>query len=105
MTCGLRDPSQVEAESPTIADLIKVAETHALLAVAEAPQFSIGQRLARGPAADSGATSLDRAANGQYPAATHPGLGMPNLAPPRRLQHRAEDAARRRKHAVEDVDT
>jgi hypothetical protein len=57
--------SQVDAESRTIADLIKVAETYALLAVAEALQFSL-VKIARGPAADSGATSLDRAANGQY---------------------------------------
>ena len=35
--------SQVEAESLTIAELIKVAETYALLAVAEALQFSLGQ--------------------------------------------------------------
>ena len=56
----------MEAGSLTIADLIKVAETYALLAVAEALQFSLGQGLARGAAADSCATSLDRAANGEY---------------------------------------
>ena len=48
--------SQVEAESRTITDLIKVAETYALLAVAEALQFSL-VKIARGPAADSCAKS------------------------------------------------
>lgn len=48
--------SQVEAESLTIADLIKVAETYALLAVAEALQFSL-VKIARGPAVDSCAKS------------------------------------------------
>ena len=56
----------MEPGSRTITDLIKVAETYALLAVAEALQFSLGQGLARGAAADSCATSLDRAANGEY---------------------------------------
>src|SRR5512133_4368009 len=39
-------------------------------------------------------------------AATHPGLRTPNLAPPHRLQHRAEDAARcRGKHDVSRMST
>ena len=48
--------SQAQAESRTITDLIKVAETYALLAVAEALQFSL-VKIARGPAADSCAKS------------------------------------------------
>jgi hypothetical protein len=39
----------VQAESLTIADLIKVAKTYALLAVAEALQFSLVKIGPRGP--------------------------------------------------------
>jgi hypothetical protein len=41
--------SQAQAESRTITDLIKVAETYALLAAAEALQFSLGQDWPTGP--------------------------------------------------------
>jgi hypothetical protein len=69
----------VEAGSLTIADLIKVAETYALLAVTEALQFSL---VKIGPRARcySCATSLDRAPTSALRAATHPGLRSPNLA-------------------------
>jgi hypothetical protein len=43
-----------------------VAETQALLAVAEALQSGLESGLARGPSADSGAPLLDRSANAQY---------------------------------------
>jgi hypothetical protein len=39
----------VEAESLTIAELIKVAETYALLTVAKALQYSLGQDWPAGP--------------------------------------------------------
>ena len=41
--------SQAQAESRTITDLIKVAETYALLAVAEALQFSLVKIARAGP--------------------------------------------------------
>jgi hypothetical protein len=95
----------VEAESLTIAELIKVAETYALLTVAEALQYSLGQDWPAGPVL----TQVPPCSIGRPTVSTSRSdssrLRTPNLSPPRRLQHRAEEAARcRRRHDVEDVD-
>ena len=52
----------MEAESLTIAELIKVAETYALLAVAEALQFSRGQDWSAGPLLTQSPCSIGRPA-------------------------------------------
>ena len=74
--------SQVEAESLTIAELIKVAETYALLAVAEALQFSLGQDWPAGPLLTQVPPCSIGRPTVSTRAATHPGLRTPNLSPP-----------------------
>jgi hypothetical protein len=94
----------VEAGSLTIADLIKVVETYALLAVAEELSFSLGQDRPAGPLL----THVPPRSIGR-PTVSTSRCDSSMLAyahRPRRLQHRAEEAARcRRKHDVEDVDS
>jgi hypothetical protein len=79
-TCGLKGMlSHVEAGSMTIAELIKVAETQALLAVVGALQSGLESGLARGPSADSGAPLLDWSANAQYGPCCAALTGDPDL--------------------------
>ena len=99
------DPVASVSREPDNPDLIKVAETYALLAVAEGLQFSLGQDWPAGPpltqvpprSIGRPTVSTSRSDSSKFAYAE---FGTAPVA----TQYRAEEQARcRRKHDVEDV--